>query len=389
MILCLLGQKIGRLTYIFDIMEKKIKTNSIQLHRQSKGAHLAYDVIVFCHLRWDFVYQRPQHIISRLSESYNVLVVEEPIANEDGKLYQLVTINPNLTILKPQVDSIVEIHKILQQLHIKTIDFAWFYSPAFVDLLPYLKINTVIYDCMDELAQFKGASQKLRAQEKFLIEEADLVFTGGKSLYEAKSKLTSNAHCFPSSVDVPHFQKATNALSLPKDMADIKAPIVGYIGVIDERIDLELLQQTSNLLPNVSFVMLGPLAKIDPDDLPRASNIHYLGMKKYNELPSYLKAFDIAMMPFALNEATEFISPTKTLEYMAADKPIISTAITDVVRDYSEALNIVSTAEEFAKSITDILTADYSHDPAKYENILNKTSWNNTVHEMVGLIQKK
>lgn len=369
-------------------MERKLKPGISHSSKQTERMQISYDMIVFCHLRWDFVYQRPQHIISRLSETYNILVIEEPIHNEDGKLYKLENINPNLTILKPQVDSIAEIKTILEQLHIKNIDFAWFYSPAFVDLLPYLKINTLIYDCMDELSQFKGASKELRAQENLLIQEADLVFTGGKSLYEAKSKLTSDAHCFPSSVDVPHFQKATNGIAVPKDIAEIKKPIVGYIGVIDERIDLDLVHQTAQSLPDVSFVMLGPLAKIEEEDLPKASNIHYLGMKQYKGLPGYLKAFEIAMMPFALNESTEFISPTKTLEYMAANKPIISTAITDVVRDYSQDLRIVGSAEEFSKSITQILAADYSHDSARYEKILDKTSWNNTVDEMTRLIQK-
>lgn len=370
-------------------MDKKLKVKNNKTDKDTFESQATYDMIVFCHLRWDFVYQRPQHIISRMSEQYKILVVEEPIHGGDKASYELEQINPNLSVLKPKVDSIAEIKDVLNLLNIHEIDTAWFYSPAFVDLIPYLKINTIIYDCMDELSQFKGASTELKAQEIFLIQEADLVFTGGKSLYEAKSKLTSNVHCFPSSVDVPHFNQASELITIPTDIKNIQKPIVGYIGVIDERIDLELIRETAKMLPEVSFVMVGPLAKIRDEDLPRAANIHYLGMKKYQELPGYLKAFDIAMMPFALNESTEFISPTKTLEYMAANKPIISTAITDVVRDYSHALDIISNSEEFSKAITSIITADKKHDPSYYKEILKKTSWDTTVKTMMHLLKEK
>ena len=370
-------------------MDKKLKVEDNANIKETYGSKSKYDMIVFCHLRWDFVYQRPQHIISRMSEQYKILVVEEPIHSDGQSSYELQEINPNLTILKPKVATIVDIRKVLSLLNIHEIEIVWFYSPAFVDLLPYLKIETIIYDCMDELSQFKGASLELRAQEKLLLQEADLVFTGGKSLYEAKSKLSSDAHCFPSSVDVPHFRKTNEITTLPEDIKNIQKPVVGYIGVIDERIDLLLLQETALLLPEVSFVMIGPLAKIRDEDLPRASNIHYLGMKTYKELPGYLKAFDIAMMPFALNESTEFISPTKTLEYMAADKPIISTAIKDVVRDYADALDVISNSEEFANAITTLLKAEHTHDSDRYKDILNRTSWDTTVRKMIQLLKAK
>ena len=370
-------------------MDKKLKSRKSKPKQENFQSTNSYDMIVFCHLRWDFVYQRPQHIISRLSENYKILVIEEPIHNDGKSSYILEDINSNLTILKPKVDNIAEIRNVLQGLNIQEVGVAWFYSPAFVDLLPYLKINTIIYDCMDELSQFKGASLELRAQEKFLLQEADLVFTGGKSLYEAKSKLASEVHCFPSSVDVEHFNKVGKSIDIPADIKDIQQPIIGYIGVIDERIDLPLIHETAQLMPEVSFVLIGPLAKIGDEDLPRASNIHYLGMKQYNELPGYLKAFDIAMMPFALNESTEFISPTKTLEYMAADKPIISTAIKDVVRDYAKVLDVISNPQEFSKAITEDLNAEKSHDSERYMEILTKTSWDATVNKMMSLLKQK
>lgn len=355
----------------------------------SETKNKEYDMVVFCHLRWNFVYQRPQHIISRLSATQNILFIEEPIpfspAEEFG--YNLEKVSSNLTVLQPKVSNLADIGKILKKLKLQTFEYAWFYSAAFAELLPDLKINTIIYDCMDELSLFKGASESLQQKEQYLIKEAAIIFTGGKSLYESKSKISSNVHCFPSSVDLPHFKKVQRPLPTPDDIKNIQHPIVGYIGVIDERINLELIAATAALLPNFQFVMIGPLAKIGEHDLPRMQNIHYLGMKEYKELPNYLKAMDIAMMPFALNDATKYISPTKTLEYMAAGKPIISTPVKDVVRDYEDQVHIVETADAFCTALQSIVKLDNVDYSTRYNEILHKTSWDNTVSQMFTLIK--
>lgn len=345
-----------------------------------------YDMVVFCHLRWDFVYQRPQHIISRLAQDNKILLIEEPWHRE-GEGSRMQKISDNLHVLQPNVHSIEDIATILPQYISKTIATGWFYSAAFVPLLSYFDFGTTIYDCMDELSLFKGAPERLIEQEKYLVSNADIVFTGGKSLYESKAQLHGNVHCFPSSVDQAHFEKALNGIALPGDISSIPSPVVGYFGVIDERIDLELLRATALLKPDVSFVMIGPLAKIGEHDLPRLDNIYYLGMKDYKELPGYLKAFSIAMMPFALNDATKYISPTKTLEYMAAGKPIISTAIKDVVRDYSDVVKIVSTPEEFSIYIDQAITnSPDSIMKYDYNEILRNTSWDSTVSKMKQLL---
>jgi glycosyltransferase involved in cell wall biosynthesis len=265
----------------------------------------------------------------------------------------------------------------------KNIQVGWFYSASFSSLLEHINFETVVYDCMDELTLFKGAPSHLINQEKYLIAHADIIFTGGKSLYESKKELHPNVYCFPSSVDQAHFAKALNGIAIADDIAQIPSPIVGYYGVIDERIDLELLHKAAQKLPNVSFVMIGPLAKIEERDLPKEANIHYLGMKSYDELPHYLKAFDIAMMPFALNDATKYISPTKTLEYMAAGKPIISTNIVDVIRDYSICVSLVEKTDDFCEAITFLLDkTDHLSMQMEYHKILQKTSWETTVYSM-------
>ncbi|MEO8237632.1 MAG: glycosyltransferase [Flavobacterium sp.] len=351
-----------------------------------------YDMIVFCHLRWQFVYQRPQHIISRMAPEMKVLFIEEPVGTDElsNSPANLIIINDHLHILQPKVNSIEAIAAIIP-LYVKNkhIPIGWFYSPSFSPLLETLNFETVVYDCMDELSLFKGAPEHLINQEKYLIAHVDIIFTGGKSLYESKQKLHSNVHCFPSSVDHDHFSVASDKINIPADIANIPSPVVGYFGVIDERINLNLLEETAKKMPGVSFVMIGPLAKIEDHDLPKEENIHYLGMKSYNELPQYIHAFDIAMMPFALNEATKYISPTKILEYMAAKKPIISTKIKDVIRDYNICVSLIENADEFADEINFLL--DQKEDLSMllaYNKILKKTSWDATAEKMKVLIKK-
>lgn len=351
----------------------------------------AYEMIVFSHLRWDFVYQRPQHLISRLSKTRKTLFIEEPIGKGANQSlgYEMEVVSPTLTVLKPKVDTIYDIHKILRQLGIQEVPIAWFYSPSFMELMPFIEPKKVIYDCMDELSLFKGAPTTIKEQEQELMKAANVVFTGGRSLYESKSKQRKNVHCFPSSVDMVHFKKATDTIEIPEDLKEIQKPRIGYIGVIDERIDMNLLAKTAELMPEYSFVMIGPLAKIGEDDLAKAENIHYLGMKSYNELPNYLAGLDYTMMPFALNDATRFISPTKTLEYMAAEKPIISTAIKDVVSQYSDCVKIVDSAEQFKDAIKAIENDKQKSFLPLYKKVLDTTSWDHTamkISELINLV---
>lgn len=347
-----------------------------------------YNIIVFCHLRWDFVYQRPQHILSRLSEEHKILVVEEPVDVycSDKSYFTVQEITSNLHVCKPLIKDLAQLGSYLKKhLPKNAYPIGWFYSPAFVSVLDFLDFDLVVYDCMDELSLFKGARPELLTQENVLLAAADVVFTGGKSLYESKCEKHHNVFCFPSSVDVDHFSRGCVETTLkPDDLLNIDLPIIGYYGVIDERIDYQLILNTAEKHPEFAFVMVGPICKVDIGDLPKADNIYYLGPKLYDELPQYLKFFDIAMMPFALNESTRYISPTKTLEYMAADKPIISTGIKDVVRDFSSCINIVTDADDFSSAILNPVQ-NFSE---KYREILENTSWDHTVRKMFLIINK-
>src|SRR5690606_6709699 len=357
-----------------------------QINNENLGQY--YDVIVFCHYRWQFVYQRPQHIIGRLATNLKVLFIEEPLLNPDSnRSGNLIVMNDNLHILQPNVQNIESIaHIIPEYLTNKSVPVGWFYSPSFSPLLKHINFQTVIYDCMEEPSLIKGDSKDAINQEKYLMSRADIIFTNGRSLYESKKQYHSNVHLFLGSVDKSHFYKASNWNTVPDDIAHIQSPIVGYYGIIDERIDFSLLHETALKLPNVSFVMIGPLMA-DVQNLPKKTNIHYLDMKSYDEMPHYLKAFDIAMMPFVVSDATKYISPAKTLEYMAAGKPIISTKTGDVV-DYRICVNVIETAEEFCNAITFLLDRmDRLSLEMEYYSILKKTSWDAVTHKMESMIR--
>jgi len=372
-----------------DPLKKTVKGSQ---SNKNKSKSNQYDMIVFCHLRWQFVYQRPQHIISRMSKVMKVLMIEEPVDynQENENSATILQITDSLHVLQARVSDIPSIANILPNyITNNNISIGWFYSPSFNSLLTSFNFDTVVYDCMDELSFFKEVPQELINQERELLAQVDIIFTAGKSLYESKSELHPNVYCFPSSVDESHFAKALNGIAVAAEISNIQTPIVGYCGVIDHQIDLSLLHETAKLLPNISFVMVGPLSKITKEELPQEENIHYLGMRSYNELPSYLKAFDIAMMPFAINDATKHLSPSKTLEYMAAGKPIISTEITDIIRDYSTCVSVIVTAEDFAESITFLLDKrDQLSLQMEYHDILKNTSWDATASTMQSIIAK-
>lgn len=220
----------------------------------------------------------------------------------------------------------------------------WVYTPMELPVAAGLSPQLTIYDCMDELANFKGAPPELRDRERQSFAQADVVFTGGHRLYEAKRQQHHNVHPFPSSVEVSHFAQARTALPDPADQRDLPRPRLGFYGVIDERFDIALIAELARRRPQWQFVLVGPVVKIDPQELPRGENLHYLGQKTYAELPAYLAHWDVALLPFALNPSTEFISPTKTSEYLAAGVPVVSTGIHDVIRPYGE-LDLVRMAD--------------------------------------------
>lgn len=358
------------------------------------------DMICFSHLRWDFVYQRPQHLISRFAKDRRVFFIEEPYYHNGEPEMRVSPREDGLHVVTPYLpdgtapdEADRELQTLLDDL-IARNDIrqfvSWYYTPMMLGWSRHLRPKAVIYDCMDELSAFKNAPRELIDKEKELMSIADHVFTGGRSLYEAKRDRHESVHCFPSSIDVQHFSKAKSVEQDPEDQRAIPHPRIGFFGVIDERSDLELLGKIAELRPDWHFVMIGPVVKIDEAELPRSENIHYLGGKNYSELPEYVGNWDVAMMPFALNESTKFISPTKTPEYLAAGLPVVSTPVKDVVRPYGEEglVHIASTPEEFVEAIEKAVNEDAHERNRRVAEFLADMSWDKTQQAMSDLLQK-
>ncbi|MET4108650.1 glycosyltransferase family 1 protein [Hymenobacter sp. UYP22] len=365
------------------------------------------DVICFAHLHWDFVWQRPQHLMSRFAQQGRVFYVEEPFFHADDLvephmevkerqhgLKVLVVHLPNC--LRGQEDATDQaqyevLSQYFQEQGISNYLF-WYYTPMALGKSRHFTPRLTIYDCMDELAAFKFAPPALREREQELFRKADYVFTGGHTLYEAKRQQHPDAHPFPSSIDKAHFGQARQPMPEPQDQAGIAHPRVGFFGVIDERLDIDLLGQLAEAHPEWQFVIIGPVVKIDHALLPRHQNIHYLGSKDYQELPAYLQGWDVATLLFADNESTKFISPTKTPEYLAAGRPVVSTPIRDVVRPYGELnlVQIAATAAEFGKAIETALTQTQDTDwRRRTDEYLATISWDQTWEQMVALLRRK
>lgn len=361
------------------------------------------DIICYCHLRWNFVYQRPQHLMSRFAKNGRVFIIEEPLFDAEKSFLEKVAKSDNLQIIVPHLPEGLSEHEIIseQQLLLSTwfpatgIDdyIAWYYTAMSLPIgEPLPTPSLTVYDCMDELSAFKNAPASIKEKEKKLLQKADIVFTGGYSLYEAKKHLHHNIYPFPSSIDKAHFSKARNIISEPADQAAIPHPRIGFFGVIDERMNIDLLHKVAELKPDWHLVLIGPVVKIDPASLPSASNIHYLGARSYDELPAYLAGWDAAMIPFALNESTQFISPTKTPEYLAGAVPVVSTSIQDVVNPYAdeELVFIADTPEDFVVGIE--CSFNLRNDAQwlkEVDEFLSHTSWDITWNDMMVIIQNK
>jgi UDP-galactopyranose mutase len=366
---------------------------------------LQYTIVAFSHLRWNFVYQRPQHLLSRLAARHRVVFVEEPELDADGPpRWERSTPHPNLTVYRPRTPvqspgfgspQLPVLDSLMGELSADLGDaklLAWLYTPMALPLALALDPDAAVYDCMDELSLFLGAPPELLTLESQLLEYADVMFTGGPSLFRAKQSRHPNVHCFPSSVDAAHFRLHSPA-GLPvdeaEDQAELPHPRLGFYGVIDERLDLEIVSRLAETHPEWQIVLVGPVVKIDPARLPRNPNIHYLGQRSYDELPRYLAGWDVCLLPFARNDATRFISPTKTLEYMAAELPIVSTPITDVAEPYGEIVYLGDTPDEFVGACEAALASSHEERVrrvAQMRQVLAGTSWDVTVSAMEKLL---
>lgn len=352
-------------------------------------------LICFSHLRWNFVYQRPQHLLSRAAQHYAVAFMEEPLREPvPAPLLRRELSKENVVVLTPILPQGYDEAQALaaqRELLDAFIEaerpgplVLWYYTPAALAFSSGLACDAIVYDCMDELSAFKAAPPSLRVYERALFKIADVVFTGGHSLHEAKKHQHHNIHAFPSSIDAKHFGKARLAPPCPEDVAHLNGPRLGFFGVVDERMDLTLIAGMAQARPHWNFVMIGPVVKIDPQSLPRLHNLHWIGGRDYSVLPDYIASWDVGVMPFALNESTRFISPTKTPEFLAAGCQVVSTAIADVVNPYGDhgLVEIASSVDEAVASAERLMNQDKQSWLGAVDAHLAGNSWDRTWSRM-------
>ena len=365
-------------------------------------------LIVFSHLRWAFVFQRPQHLLTRISRNHRVVYVEEPVRTAGPAWLKCTAVTSSLTVLVPHTPCDAPgFHDdqlpILQQLIAEYVDreriadhVAWLYTPMALPLLAPLNSRVVVYDCMDELAAFDYAPRQLQQRESALFRRADLVITGGPALFDAKRGRHPNVHLLASSVDSRHFapQNLERGGARDREVQEIQGstprPRVGFFGVIDERLDVELIGKLARSHPEWQVVMVGPVVKIDPRSLPDEPNILWTGMQPYERLPYFLDGWDLCLMPFAINRATQFISPTKTLEYFAGQRPVVSTPVRDVVRLYGEALDI-GAGDDFIRAFERALSRSECERAQRLESmerIVAQSSWDVSALRVQALIEQ-
>jgi UDP-galactopyranose mutase len=352
-------------------------------------------LVCFSHLRWDFVYQRPQHLLSRAAQTTAVFYFEEPVFDaEQAELVSKVA-TCGVTVMVPHMPDLRDEGANAQQLRDLLDRFLeaerpdhltlWYYTPMAMQFSNHLRPDFCVYDCMDELSAFRFASPELMSAETELLASCDVVFTGGESLFESKRHRHPSVYCFPSSVDKAHFSQAREMAS----SGGVTLLQVGFFGVIDERMDLELVRRLVELRPEIQFVMVGPLAKIAQEDLPRSANLQWLGARDYGDLPMHLAQWDAGFMPFALNESTRFISPTKTPEFLSAGLAVVSTNIADVAQPYGRQglVEIAHTAEEFAEALDRAIDQRNDKDRlARVDAFLADKSWDDTFLQMQALM---
>ena len=385
----------------FDFSQYDLADNYEKLLDNQGLRTKEHDMIVFSHLRWNLVFQRPQHLLSRFALDRRVFYFEEPIFIEQQYSSWRISYGENgVKIVTPILPKYLDQVEIVS--HMKLIVdnvildegienyITWYYTPMALAYSQHLVPSAIIYDCIDELSAFKAAPKEMIHYENRLLKIANVVFAAGNSLYEVKKKKHHNIYPFPNSIDYEHFKKArTPFVFEPEDQKNIPHPRVGFFGVIDERVDLKLLEEMATMKPDWHFVMIGPVVNVHQSRLPKNKNVHFLGKKEYKELPYYMSSWDMALMPFALNDSTKFLNPTKTLEFLAAGLPVVSTPIRDVVRPFAEhnLVRVSSSAKELLAQIQQCLMMNSKDWLKRVDEFLLDISWDSTFKRMAEIVR--
>jgi UDP-galactopyranose mutase len=355
------------------------------------------EIVVFSHVRWNCVCRRPQQILTRLARSWRVLFIEEPLYSTGDPRAALCAPQTGVTVMTPHTPltapgfhdaQIPLLQKLVGQALAREgfADYgAWLYTPMALPLLQKLSPRIVVYDCMEEPSASKSAPRQLLQRENALMRVANVVFTVGSSLFDARRSRHANVHLFPNSVEREHFARAGDGAIAHPDVKALARPRLGFFGALDERLDVDLLRAIGERRPDWEICIVGPVRTIDPLSLPRLPNLHYLGHRRYDDLPALLAGWDLAILPFARDEAMRFISPTQTLEYMAAGRSIVSTSIREVKRLYGNVVRFADTPDEFIAACEAALVepdAARAARQSEMRRIVASTSWDETARGM-------
>ena len=376
-------------------------------HSASKGtADESRTAIVFISTHpFAGLWQRPQQIAVRLAKSYSILYFwpryASDLARRRGNSQQVepesaLSVRLVSPLLLPferaipaacrtnlgTVKSIIS-HRLWAE-GFATAPILWFYAPRFAPLLDSLEHSAVVYDIMDEHSAFSFARRDMRELEARLLRDADLVFAGTNTLAERKREFAPQVRYLPCGVEFEHFSAAAaKNLHVPPVLSGVSGPVIGYFGAVDDRLDFDMLLAAAMRHPDWTILLAGPwLATKSRAEVQSQPNILMPGLVPYAELPAYLARFDVAVLPFVLNELTMHIHPTKVLEYLASRTPVVSTPIPDVVKFYSGIVKIASTPDEFIAAVENLLNTPDADAVERGYQMARASSWDALVESM-------
>lgn len=363
-------------------------------------------LLVLSPSRWDFMFRRTQQLMSRLAGRWQVLFVEEPRRSRNAAWLDEQAQGEHLSVLVPHLPANLSPHlppsldathdeprrmlaAYLRQRDLR-VDVAWVSSPASLPLLDSLDARCVVYDC-----HASSTAPRLRREQALLLERSTLVFANGPSLYESLREQHPRVMCLPDAVAAAHFApdaqrphsvQAMHAGSLQRHLS---APRLGWFGVIDRRLDLDLLAQIADAHPQWSLVMVGPVVGLDASRLPQRANIHWLGVQPYSVLPHLLEGWDLCLLPFVIGAATRQLCPAQALEYMAGGKPVLCTPLHDVAWMFSDSVAIAERGPPFIAACEALLAespAQRAQRALQMMATVSASSWDRSaqaVHEML------
>ncbi len=264
---------------------------------------------------------------------------------------------------------------------------SWFMIPHVSLAAGRLGERLSVYYCIDDYAASPDVdAEAVRNMDEELTRNADLVFVAAKTLLEPKRKLNDNTFVSPHGVDVEHFGRAqVPSLPIPSDVRDLPHPVVGFFGLIESRMDLELLGFLARSRPNWTFLMIGRVA-VAERELPSLPNLHFIGKRPYESLPAYGKHFDAAIIPYRQTQFNYHANPLKLREYLAMGKPVVAVSTPEIDR-YSDVVDVVNSHEEFLSRLDAVFSGtDEPSDVARRMNRVAGESWDSRLNEVFEIV---